>query len=343
MTINEFVEKMPKIELHVHIEGAVLPGTLLQLAERNRIALPAQNENDIRTWYQFKDFAHFITIYEKISKCIQTIDDIEFVVREFLKEQARQNIRYTEATWTPFTHYQQKGLAFAEQLAAINRAADWAKQELQVDMGLVIDIPRHDVDKTQSMMIANWAVSGKRERVVALGIGGKEVGFPPDLFSDAFAYARQHGLAMIPHAGETVGAESIWSAIRDLHATRIYHGVRAVEDDDLIAYLRETQIPLDICPTSNVCLGVVPDITSHMLPQLLDAGVFITINSDDPPMFNTTLTNEYIAIAETFNLDRTAIQLLIMNALEASLLSTTKKNSLRREFQSAFEQLSVNV
>lgn len=339
MTLTNFIAAMPKVELHVHIEGAVRPETLLTLAKKNNIELPVSTLDEVQAWYQFTDFSHFIQIYFLISSCIQTVEDIEFVVRDFLQGQAEQNIRYTEGTWTALTHYQSKGISFEDQMAAINRARKWANETLNTDLGIVVDISRSTTTYDESMMVAQWCLDAKDNPVVAFGIGGMEVGYPPSLFKDAFAFAHKNGLPIVPHAGETVGPESIWGAINDAHATRLYHGVRAIEDPELMTYLREKQIPLDICPTSNVCLGVVPSIKDHMLPQLLDEGLYITINSDDPPMFNTTLTQEFLAIAEAFALDRATIQNLLMNGVNASFLPDAKKSAMRDEFQAAFETI----
>ncbi|MDQ7026125.1 MAG: adenosine deaminase [Anaerolineae bacterium] len=339
MSLSDFIYKMPKVELHVHIEGAIQPQTLLYLAKKNQIDLPAKDVVGLREWYRFVDFPHFVQIYLKASTCIQTIADIEFVARDFLANQAAQNIVYSEATWTPHTHFQQKGLSYDDQLAALNRARDWAKRELNVDMGLVIDISRAGTTPDEALIIAQWAVKNHDNGVVAFGIGGQEVAYPPSLFTAAFDFARANHLPILPHAGETVGADSIWSALKDAHATRLYHGVRALEDDKLVAYLREKQIPLDICPTSNVCLGVVPDIQSHMLPKLLDAGLYVTINSDDPPMFNTTLTKEYQLLADTFQYDATMIEKLVMNGVHASFLSDAKKQRMADDFTRQFSTL----
>jgi adenosine deaminase len=341
MLLHDFIQRMPKVELHVHIEGAIQPETLLQLAAKNGIELPAQDAAGLRAWYRFTDFPHFIQIYVQASMCIQTLDDIELVARDFLAQQAAQNIVYSEATWTPHTHYRQKGLTYSDQLAALNRGRAWAQRELQVDMGIVVDISRGDSSAAEALTLAKWAVEQQGNGVVAFGIGGSEVGYPPALFKAAFDYAHAHQLPILPHAGETAGADSIWSALQDAHATRLYHGVRALEDAQLVAYLREKQIPLDVCPTSNVCLGVVPDIESHMLPQLLEAGLYVTINSDDPPMFDTTLTNEYQKIASAFKYDAAMIERLVMNAVRASLLSATDKERLVANFTAQFKQLQA--
>lgn len=337
MPIADYIKAIPKAELHVHLEGAVQPELLLTLAKRHNIELPASDVEGVRKWYTFRDFPHFVEIYVKISQCMQTPEDIETVARAFIDGQAAQNIRYTEATYTAYTHYWQKGIPFDEQLDALTRAREWGRKERGTLVNWIIDIPRNLADTPEaSMQTAEWAVSGMGSGVVALGLGGQEDGYPPEKFIEAFAYARQHGLASIPHAGEHVGPESIWGAIESLGAERIGHGVRAVEDPELLAFLRESQLPIEVSPTSNVCLGVVPTFEAHMLPQLLDAGVYVTLNSDDPPMFNTTLTDEFTLAAAAFGWDADTIERLTLNAVNAAVISKMQKALLEASFQTEF-------
>ena len=338
MSLTSYIAAMPKVELHVHLEGAVQPATLLQLAQRNQVRLPAQSVAGLRRWYTFTNFAHFVEIYQTLSACIRTPDDIELIAREFLAGQAAQNIRYSEVTYTAYTHYTQKGLPFADQLAALNRARSWAARELGVAIGLVIDIDRA-MPGDLSLTVADWAIGAMGAGVIALGLGGAEVGNPPEKHQAAFARAHAAGLPCVPHAGETGGASSIWGALHALGAQRIGHGVRCLEDAALVAELRDRQIPLEICPTSNVCLGVVPSMAAHPLPQLIDAGLCVTLNSDDPPMFNTTLTNEYIAVAQTFGWGAHELEQLTLNAVRASLLPAPQRAIYEREFTAAFAQL----
>ncbi|MEO0563588.1 MAG: adenosine deaminase, partial [Chloroflexota bacterium] len=318
MTLTDFIREMPKVELHVHLEGAVRPETLLKLSKRHNITLPADDVEGVRRWYAFRDFPHFVEIYLKISECMQTPDDIELVAREFLQEQASQNIRYSEVTYTALTHYVQKGIPFADQLAALNSARDWGRDELDVDMAYIIDIPRNLADEAQSMMTAEWAVDAMNDGVVALGLGGYEVGNPPEDFAAAFDYARANGLTSIPHAGEHEGPASIWGAIDSLGAQRIGHGIQAVQDPKLVKYLAQNAIPLEVCPTSNVCLGEVTSVADHPIQQLIDAGCYVTVNSDDPPMFNTTLTDEYAVTATAFGWDAATVEKIGMNAVDAA-------------------------
>ena len=338
MTLTDFINAMPKVELHVHLEGATQPATLLELARRHDITLPADTVEGIQEWYTFTDFDHFLHIYWEASKCIRTPEDIEFIVREFLRGQAEQHIHYSEVTYTAFTHYLQKGLAFDEQLAAINRARAWAEVELDVAMGLVIDIPRM-VSPEDGLLIADWAISGMDDGVVAFGLGGPEVGNPPEKFAEAFARTRAAGLPGVPHAGETMGPESIRGSLQALDAMRIGHGVRCLEDPALVAELRERQIPLEVSPTSNVCLGVFPTLAEHALPRMIDEGLYVTVNSDDPPMFNTTLTAEYLAVVDTFGFDVDIIEGLVLNALRAIFLSVQEKAEMEAQFASEFGRL----
>lgn len=328
-SIETFIKNIPKVELHVHLEGAIQPETLLQLAQRNQIDLPATDLDSLRAWYAFKDFPHFAQVYLKLSECIKTPDDIELIAREFLAGQAAQQIRYSEVTYTAFTHYHFKGIPFADQLAALNRARVWAEAELGTTMGIVLDIPR-PIPAEFGLTIAEWAISAMGNGVIALGLGGPEQGFPAEKFREAFDRAYAAGLPSVPHAGETAGPESIREALDVLHAQRIGHGVRCLDDPRLVDELRERQIPLEVCPSSNVCLGVAASIAEHPLPRLLDAGLYVTINSDDPPMFATTLTDEYIRVAQAFGLGREEVVQLVVNAIRASLLPDAEKAELEK-------------
>lgn len=341
MSFTEFIRCMPKVELHVHLEGSIRAETLLSLARRNDVALPVNTVAGLQKWYHFSDFAHFVEIYFAICDCIRTPEDFEFMVDEFLEHQFEQNIKYSEVIFTPYTH--REHVTFDEQLAAINRARKKAEKSLGVSMGLVPDISRHMRPVEASFLVADWAAQNMGNGIIALGLGGPEIGNPPELFQEAFERIRAAGLPSLPHAGETEGPGSIWGAIHALSAVRIGHGVRCLEDPDLVAFLREKQIPLDVSPTSNVCLGVVPTLADHPLPRLLQEGLFVTINSDDPPMFGTTLTDEYLRIAETFDFDATQIKQFVMNGVQASLLPADKKQALEEEFRAQFAELENEI
>jgi len=330
MEIKTFIQTAPKVELHVHLEGAIPAHTLLKLAHKNNIALPVGTLKEVKEWYQFRDFPDFNEKYILISNCIQNSEDIYLIGKEFLEGQAAQHIVYSEVTYTAYTHYQQWYIPMQEQIDALMEASRWAEQHLGVSMRLIIDIAR-ETAPDEGMLVAKAAVQGKTQGVVALGLGGYEVGYPPGRFADAFAFAREAGLARVLHAGETAGAESIRQALQVGEPLRIGHGVRCLEDADLVAELRERHIPLEVCPSSNVCLGVVPDMHHHPLPQLLEAGLFVTINSDDPALFSTSLTREYARVQKAFGYDVNALQKLLTNAVQASFLPQAEKIRLKTE------------
>jgi len=337
-TMEAFITQMPKVELHVHLEGSVRPQTLLKLAARHHVALPADDVEGLRSWYTFRDFDHFIDIYMTISSCLRTADDIELIAREFLAGQAEQNVLYSEVTFTPYNQYFNNGLGFHEQIDAVNRARAWGEKELGVRMGIITDIPRQ-IPPEEGDLIARWATKRYGDGLIALGLGGPEVGHPPEKFRAAFDCVRAAGIPCILHAGETAGPASIWSAIQVADSQRIGHGVRAVEDARLMDYLRDTRIPLEVCPSSNICLKVFPSLAEHSLPELLNHGLTITINSDDPPMFNTTLTNEYRVGQRTWAWSRETIVRLVHNAVDAALLPEDEKQALRREVTAQFAGL----
>lgn len=341
MAIEQFIRHMPKVELHIHLEGSIRPETLIKLADRNKINLPISSLNELKRWYQFSDFNHFLEIYSAISNCIRTPDDFEIIATEFVKQQVEQNILYSELIFTPYTHHEH--VVFEEQLAAINHVRLKAERDFGVFIGLVPDISRHMRPITETFQIADWAIENMDNGIIALGLGGPEIGNPPEIFQKTFDKLKPSGLPSLPHAGETVGPASIWGAINALSAFRIGHGIRCLEDPELVAYLRENQIALDVCPTSNVCLGLVPTLAEHPLPKLLEEGLLITINSDDPPMFDTTLTDEYLHIVKTFKFDLRQIKQFVLNGVRASLLSLDKKHVLEQQIIEQFIELESDL
>jgi adenosine deaminase len=325
--LEKAIRAMPKVELHVHLEGSIRPETLLTLARRHGVSLPANTVAGLRDFYRFKDFAHFVEIYTLISSCLRTPDDIELIAREFLAGQAAQNIVHSEVTYTAYTIYKLAGIPIAEQLAALAAARSWGEKTHGVTMSFIFDIAR-EVSPQEGMTTADFAIAGQPHGVIALGLGGNEQKHPPEKFRAAFARAREAGLRSLPHAGETAGAASIWAALREIAAERLGHGVRCLEDAALCDELRQRQVPLEVCPSSNVCLGVAPSLAAHPLPRLLDLGLNVSINSDDPPLFNTTLTDEYLRCAAAFSLDAAAIARLGKNAIAASYLPPARKAEL---------------
>jgi adenosine deaminase len=330
--IERYVTAVPKVELHVHLEGSIQPTTLLTLAQRNGVPLPVQTAEEMQRWFTFRDFNHFIEIYFAISRCLKTADDYELIVYEFGANMARQNVRYAEVTFSPSTHYFSLGVPFDTFFAGLTRGRQRAQTEFGVEIRWIFDIVRDIPDAARNRKRAEYtlevAQEGREDGVVALGLGGAEVNHPPERYVTWFEKALETGLHSAPHAGETVGSASIWGALRTLGAERLGHGVRAIEDPTLVEYLAEGQVPLEICPTSNICLGVYADISSHPLPRLHAAGIPITINSDDPPLFNTTLNHEVGLLFNVFKFDVNTVNAILLNGVRHSFLPLQEKHTM---------------
>ena len=339
--LHAFARQMPKVELHVHLEGSIRPATLLQLAEHNGIELPAQDVDGLQDFYRFRDFAHFIEVYVTITRCLQTPDDYRLIAYEFGADCTRQNVRYAEVTFSIFTNVTYANLPWQAIVEGLNAGRAQARSEFGVDWRWVFDIVR-DVPHTQEQVV-EIALAAQDRGVVALGLGGSEKGFPPELFVQSFERAREGGLHSIPHAGEIAGPESVWGALQLLHAERIGHGVRCVEDPALVDHLRERQIPLEMSPTSNICLGVFASYEAHPLRRLWDEGLFITVNSDDPPLFNTDLNHEYEVLVDHFGFTTDELEQASLNALRVSFLPQAEKAQLETEFRAEFARLRAAI
>jgi aminodeoxyfutalosine deaminase len=338
MELAEFAQRMPKAELHVHLEGSILPRTLLKLAQHNHVSLPADDEAGLTKFYRFRDFDQFLETYLMITKCLRTSDDYRLIAYEYGSECARQNIRYAEVTFTILTNSTLTGLSWQEILQGLNAGREQAHTDFGVSWQWVFDIVRN-LPGTQEIVL-DIALAAREYGVIALGLGGSEAGFPPELFVDTFERAERQHFHRVPHAGEIAGPKSVWSAIKLLHAERIGHGVRSIEDPTLIEYLWSNFVPLEICPTSNICLKVYPDYAHHPLRKLWDAGLLLTIGSDDPPMFGTDLNNEYNVLIKDFDFTQAELERISLNAIQSSFLSQGEKQTLTREFQGEFDKLS---
>lgn len=309
-------EGVAKAELHVHLFGAIPPRVLLELARRHRVALPADTVEGLQKWLRFSDFAGLKRAFVTLRPCVRTADDLELIGREFAKELAGQRVRYAEVMVSPAA-VADSGIEISRQLQVLDSVRLWARDELDVDLRWIFDIIRSLPDARQRRRAADLtleaALAGRAQGVVALGLSAAEAGYPPEQFAPWFERARAAGLHSVPHAGEHAGPESVWGAIRVLGAERIAHGVRAIEDAGLVSYLAEHQIPLDVCPTSNVRLGVYPSLTEHPLRRLMAASVPVTVNSDDPTMFAVTLNDEVARLSSEHGLDDGAIAEIVAN------------------------------
>lgn len=342
MSLESYLRAAPKVELHVHLEGAIQPATLLELARRNRVDLPADTVEGLRRWFVYRDFGHFVEIFVAATRCLCTAEDYELIVYEFGAEMARQNVRYAEVTFSPSTHVW-LGRPWEMVFRGITRGRVRAEADFGVRIRWIFDIVRSVSDASTLMPKADYttavAIDGMEDGVVALGLGGMEDGAPPEPFASQFARARAAGLHSVPHAGEHAGPVSIWGAIRSLGAERIAHGVRATEDPALVAFLAAHRIPLEVCPTSNVCLGVCAGMTAHPLRRLRQEGVIVTINSDDPPLFNTTLNDEVALLASAFDFDLDTIDEILLDGVHSAFLPPEQAQALESAVRQEMREL----
>lgn len=323
--LADLVARLPKVELHVHLEGSMPPKTLLSLAKRRGVTLPATTEAGVRDWFRFRDFDHFVSIYLACSACLVEPQDFYDLAADFLAEQARQNVVYTEAHFTIGTHLAngRDGEAIRE---ALTRAADDAFRQHGVRLGLVPDIVRNVPEQADATL--EWALAGQGRGVVALGLSGTEATHDSKPFADHFAEAERQGLRRVAHAGEHGGPAAVWSALEYARAERIGHGVRSIEDPVLVDHLVKHRIPLEVCPSSNLCLGVAPDLAAHPFDRLRRAGVVVTVNSDDPPFFETTVDDEYLRVAAAYGYGEEEIVELVLAGIDSAFLPAAERADL---------------
>ena len=294
----------PKIELHVHLEGTIRPHTLLDLAARNDIRLPVDTADELADLYRFRDFGHFVEVWILTTNVLRSADDCRQVVVDYAAEAASHGAVYVEAIFSPIERVA-RGLRWDELFEGYCDGAVEARERHSVEMRLTPDIYR-GCDVALAEETARWSVRYRDRGVVGLGIGGLEADHPPEPYARAFAIARDGGLGAVPHAGEVAGPDSIRATVAALGGDRIRHGVRAVDDPELVAELAERGTVLDVCPVSNLRTGAIADLASHPLPQLVAAGVPCTLGTDDPAMFDTDLGREH-EIAAGLGVDARAL------------------------------------
>ena len=283
----------PKIELHVHLEGTVRPATLLEIARRNDYALPADTVEGLAALYEYRDFEHFIEIWILTTNALQTAVDFRQVVVDYAAEAAAHGAVYVEAIFSPAERVA-RGLEWDEIFAGYCDGAHEAKELHGVTVRLTPDIYRGATGEAAENVV-RYSSAYRERGVVGVGLGGLEAQFPPEPYAPVFELAKSEGLGSVPHAGEVAGPESIRGALEALQADRIRHGIRAVEDPELLAELAERRIVLDVSPVSNVRTGAVGSLAEHPLPKLVEAGALCSISTDDPAMFDTDLTRDYEA------------------------------------------------
>jgi adenosine deaminase len=328
--LADFIAGLPKAELHVHHVGSASPRIVAELAARHAGSTPVPADPDLLAdYFVFSDFAHFITVYLSVVDLIRDAEDLWTLTYEIGRELAGQQVRYAELTLTPYSSII-RGIPAEAFCEAVEDARRRARADHGVELRWCFDIPG-EAGVPAADVTLEVATKHRPDGLVSFGLGGPEVGVPRAQFAPHFRAAIAEGLHSVPHAGESTGPETVWDALTHLGAERIGHGIAAAQDPRLLAHLRDAGIPLEVCPTSNVRTRSVPSLAEHPLPALVAAGVAVTINSDDPPMFSTTLNGEYGVAAGLLGLDAAGVAELARAGVRASFLDDAGKAGLLAE------------
>lgn len=312
----DWLNRLPKAELHMHIEGSLEPELLFALAQRNGIALPWPDVESLRAAYDYRDLQEFLDLYYQGAQVLQTEQDFYDLTWAYLKKCAEQNVVHTEPFFDPQTHTD-RGVPFEVVIRGISQALDDGRRQLGVTSGLILSFLRHLPE--EAAMRTFEAALPFRDHFIAVGLDSSEKGFPPSLFERVFARARAEGYPAVAHAGEEGPPEYIWEALNLLKVSRIDHGVRAAEDPRLIQHLIDTQMPLTVCPLSNTRLKVFDHMSDHNILELLEQGVMVTVNSDDPAYFGGYVTENFQALHEHAGMTQAQARRLAENSLKARL------------------------
>ena len=328
-----FIQGMPKAELHMHIEGSLEPELLFELAERNGIPLRYASVEEVRWAYDFSDLQSFLDLYYEGMQVLLNERDFYDLTWAYLQKVSAQNVRRAEVFFDPQAHTD-RGVPLESVITGIRRALEDGEQQLGISSELIMCFLRHL--SAEAAMETLHASLPFWKWIVAVGLDSSEVGHPPEDFKAVFDEARKHGLLTVAHAGEEGPPEYIWQALDDLKVSRVDHGVRCVEDPKLVERLREEQIPLTVCPLSNVKLRVFDSIQDHNLKRMLELGLCVTVNSDDPAYFGGYMDENFEAVREGLDLSREDVYRLAKNSFQASFLDAAKKQQLLKELDDYF-------
>ena len=320
---DSLIKRLPKCELHIHIEGSLEPEMVFALARRNGIRLPYPSVEALRQAYRFGDLQDFLNIYYQSMSVLVTEQDFYDLAWAYLERAHADNVRHVEMFFDPQGHTS-RGIAFATVIEGLHRAVVDAGEKLGVQASLIMCFLRH-LDEADAQRTLDSALAFK-DRIVGVGLDSSEKGNPPSKFKHVFARARDAGFFLTAHAGEEGPASYVWEALDVLGCARIDHGNHSIDDASLVGRLAREQVPLTMCPLSNLRLRVVDDLAHHPLRQLMDKGVLVTVNSDDPAYFGGYVNQNYVAVSAALGLGRGDIATIVRNGIKASLLTAAEKD-----------------
>ena len=323
---RDWLNKLPKVELHLHLEGSLEPELMFELAQRNNTDLSFDTVEQVHRAYKFSNLQDFLDIYYQGAKVLQVEQDFYDLTWAYLIKCHQQNVVHVEPFFDPQTHTD-RGVSFETVINGISKALKDGEAQLGITSRLIMCFLRHLSEEaafdtlTQSEPFL--------DRIIGVGLDSSEKGHPPEKFSRVFAKSRELGLLTVAHAGEEGPAEYIWTAINDLKVSRIDHGVHSTDDPELMAYLIETKLPLTVCPLSNIKLCVFNDMSQHNILVMLEKGVCVTVNSDDPAYFGGYITENFVALAQALDLTEDQANQLVLNSIEASFVDEDRKRAMR--------------
>jgi adenosine deaminase len=325
-SLIKFIKKLPKVELHLHLEGAIRPKTAMALMRRNKRSFVPESEHDVKRYYRFSNLSEFVLSMRSVTDNIATLADLQQITKELLINLTEQNVRYVEFDCA-LQKYINLGFSLKDIVDTIYETVLAYQQEHDIKAGLVANLLRAH-GPTLAIELVEKILVLDHPFIVGVGLSGDETKYPQQLFIKAFKMVNSSRLHSTVHAGEAKGADSVWSALFDLGAKRIDHGTRSIEDPHLVDYLVKHRIPLTQCITSNVRLRVVDGRHVHPFGEFYKKGVKVTLNTDDPQVFETSLNNEYIIAAKDFSLDASDLYTIVRNGIEASFADDETKSLL---------------
>ncbi|MDP2204903.1 MAG: adenosine deaminase [Alphaproteobacteria bacterium] len=324
--IVQFIKDLPKVELHLHIEGSLEPELMFALAQRNKIDIPFKSVEEVRAAYDFGNLQDFLDIYYQGMNVLRTEQDFYDLTWAYLSRVAAENVQHVEIFFDPQGHTS-RGVAFETALGGITHALDDGKSKLNVTSKLIMCFLRH-LSEEDALKTLEQALPHK-DKILGVGLDSSEVGHPPSKFARVFEKARAEGFLLVAHAGEEGPPEYVWEALDQLKINRIDHGNRSLEDTNLSARIVAEGMALTVCPLSNLKLCVVKDMQKHPLKKMLDLGIKATVNSDDPAYFGGYMNDNYIAVATALGLSKDDVLTLARNSIEATFLDDAGKKRLR--------------
>jgi adenosine deaminase len=323
--LDALIQRLPKCELHIHIEGSLEPELMFALARRNGVPLRYPSVEALQRAYQFRNLQDFLDIYYQGMSVLVTEQDFYDLAFAYLERAHADNVRHVEMFFDPQGHTS-RGVAFAAVVEGLHRAVSDAKRNLGIEASLIMCFLRH-LDEADAEKTLDCALS-VRDRIVGVGLDSSESGHPPRKFKSVFRRAREAGFFLTAHAGEEGPPRYVWEALDVLGVARLDHGNRSIEDADLITRIAREQIPLTMCPLSNLRLHVVGDLVHHPLRRLMEKGVMVTVNSDDPAYFGGYVNANYLAVARALDLGREEVAAIVRNGINASLMTMSQKQQV---------------